>query len=293
MNLFTSSSNVDIPHFIGKSLLACIFFFSIYNIYISNNSPHIIYFDSQYKNNISTAQRYLYDYPKSPIVIVGSSRAANLDILLLQKSDIFNLSFKASGPISGLSLIRKSELKPKIVLVEINSILYDVDSLLLEKVMATIPFRLKKVLPSLREEYQPVNVFFNILMNLYNRQRPVNVFDKQRFAKAVTIKKKVYSEHPDSNLLLKRLDKLSMLIEYLSNQGIKPIFFEMPMYSELQDSPRANKIRSAVLTRFPMGKYLWIEGLSVFDKGTSDGVHLTYAAGAQVTKSLIAKLNAL
>jgi len=268
----------------------CLILFLTYNLFISVNPPQITIFENQFKNNISTAQRYLYDHSNSSVVLVGSSLSAKLKDEMLLKNRIYNLAFRGFGPMTGLSLIVKSNAKPEKILIEINTIQSSIKDEFIQKLLSPMPYRLKNLFPALRDEYQPINVLINTLMNLSNNTRALNAYDKNRFEKAFRRKKKKYAKLPDQTMLSKRLDELGLLINELEKLDVKTVFFEMPIHEALQNSPSMNRIRSELKKKFPMEKYLWIEKISVSEPETSDGIHLTSKASIPVTKHLLSKL---
>ncbi len=196
MNLSISNSKSKSNRLIINSLFLCLILFLTYNIYICAKPPRITIFENQFKNNISTAQRYLYDHSNSPFVIVGSSLSAKLNNEILKKNRIYNLSLRGFGPMTGLSLITKSNAKPEKVFIEINTIQSSIKDEFLQKLISPMPYRLKKIFPALRDEYQPINVLINILMNLSNNTRVLNAYDKKRFEKAFRGRKKSIRSYP-------------------------------------------------------------------------------------------------
>ena len=152
---------------------------------------------------------------------------------------------------------------------------------------------LKKLFPCLRDEYQPINVFINTLLNLSNKNLSLNTFDKRRFKKAFATKKKKYANAPDMEVLSKRINELHLKINDLAGKGVKTILFEMPIHEDLRTSPSMNKIRSEIKKHFPKGEYIWLEDLSISAKETSDGIHLTSKAAITVTEHLVEKLKSI
>lgn len=285
--LFISNSNNHNRGFILKSVSLFLLLFLAYNFSIKFNPPRIVVFDNQYKNNIATAQRYIYDYSTVSKVIVGSSMSAFLNNELLLDNNVYNLALRGSGPMTGLYLIKEINSVPEIIIIETNAILLSIDNEFIDKLMSPVSFHLQKLFPCLRPEFQPINIFINSLLNLSQKKYSLNTFDRRRFNTAFHHKKKKFSKSPDPELISKQMIELQDKIIDLTKMGIKVVFFEIPIHDELRTSTFMNKLRSELKMRFPEDKYTWIDELSILENETSDGIHLTTKAGNNVTKQLL------
>lgn len=275
---------------------------------------------SMWQGNSYILEQYFLRSRYSSVVIVGSSLSVMLDF---KNNDgcIYNLSLAGDSALTGLRTITLATSKPKKVFVEINVPDRAINDKLIKKshegLVGFAPIFYTKNIPmnlflSLINGAQQANqnrlrkkdLFIpkkefkeNLLVaneesnshkfNKYIEEEPVNNkldngFNSQN-QDAIALKEKELSELVPNLILESNLNEFKLLVESLESKGVEIVFFEMPIQSSLEYSPRVKQIRHAFKQAFPNYSFLSFEMLSKgVSVNTRDGVHLTPEAASGV-----------
>ena len=149
---------------IWRPVLIFLFLMSFYQVLVSGGVVPASDGSSVNQGNIVKAQRYVYqDDSDLKMVMVGSSLAANLNEKYIGEG-VKSVALGGRSSQTGLEIVKRSNSKPRVVLVEINdTILRKIDADLLDSLYHPIFYWMCKYLPMMREEYRPISVFIDYL----------------------------------------------------------------------------------------------------------------------------------
>ncbi len=268
-----------------KLFLFFILFLGLYSLLLINISPTRIPKQSWWQHNRIRAEAFLTEGKDAKFIITGSSMSDRM--IPKPDSGWFNLSLVGEGPLTGLSVLAKSDLKPKFVLIEVNQLSVKENTKFAED--NTEPFFVytHRNFPILRSQNQPFNFLAGAFLDL-PAYFPILKAQKQEIiiSNHLDSEKKLKAEHLEEVIrwygapvekikLDQRVSALSSLLQILSERGIRPIFFEIPMHPKILSSPKETKTRETMRENFPESKYIWYTA-----KGgpfeDSDALHLTY-----------------
>ena len=78
-----------------------------------------------------------------------------------------------------------------------------------------------------------------------------------------------------SKLLNQQINKLRSYVTYFRDQGVKIVFYEMPIDEKLKETKRYLNIKRAFQKEFPSTEYNYILTPQSFVFKSKDGIHLT------------------
>jgi hypothetical protein len=262
-----------------NKLLKIVFLFLIlsivYNIYIIIYSPKITIFQNQWQQNYSFAQDFIYENNKTNNIIVGSSMAARMKNDFLP-NNYSNLSFGGGSSLTGLEIIKKTGYIPKYIYIENNIIFRGKDITMIDNLFYPILWKLKKIVPALKEKYQPLNIILSNLKGSYGKSHKEHMLvkrDNDIFNMMIGRQKLNY----DKNLTnySNKLNDLKSLIKHFEDKGTIVVFFEMPIDSDLASSIQSLEQRKIIKNSF---NNKWLP-LPINNKYiTGDGIHLLYSS---------------
>lgn len=241
------------------------------------------------QNNIVKAQRYVYQENSDlKMVMVGSSLAANIDVKDIG-GGVKSIALGGGASQTGLEIVKRSNSKPRIVLVEINdTIARAVDKDLVDSLYHPVFYWLRRYLPVLRNEYRPVSVFIDYLKNRSPQNRKLSKeeldslelryltpeLSKQSIQTTVDIESKPLSEK-DANNIKKEADLIKTQIAQLQkNAGVKVVLFDIPQESRVDSALRRKQVRKLMQQLFPPDSFEWLRPLRTREWRTNDGIHL-------------------
>lgn len=276
MRLFIFNSK---EHFIPRTAMTLLLLLGAWICLVGLAKPTSHVTQSPWQFNVIAAQRVMWEKPD--IVMVGSSLSARIKPELLPDG-MGNLSFSGGSALTGLEIISLGEMKPKQVWIEINFIHRSLDKEFTSALFAPVISQARKVVPALREENRPYNIFISLLSEP-KAQRPLQTIaeEKERYAKNIGrilgVQKKDYAMI--SKYLPDRLEKLDEYISSLRKEGVQVVFHEIPVHPELAVMPRALVIKETLLERYPPEPGItWIDSPNPGRFATTDGLHLTPAS---------------
>jgi hypothetical protein len=267
-----------------RSVLIALAMVLVYNTCLrSSYFRNLFSVQSQWQNNLITAQRYTLADTAPKIVLVGSSLSAQIPKRLLEP-DIYNLSFAGGSLFTGLELVESAKAAPHLVVIEMNILFRNADPQLLENISRPVFAKLRPMVPALQEQWQPANVLAGKLTRVPLEKLSVmksrlcspsissNEDDLHKRMVAIALENNRTPLPPDE--LTRQIALLRQHIPKLQARGIQCAFLEMPTDSAIAASPRCAAIRAKMLEEFPTTKYLWISPDQKHTYLTTDGQHL-------------------
>ncbi|MGZ4961794.1 MAG: hypothetical protein ACXWBP_07380 [Limisphaerales bacterium] len=266
-----------------RSLIIALAVLVVYNVcLLSPRFRNFYSIQSQWQNNLITAQKYALANPAPDVVLVGSSLAAQMPKKSLEPG-VYNLSFAGGSMFTGLELIESAKVKPKLVAIEINVISKKSDQQVIENVSRPVFAWLRGFAPAFQEQFQPANLVAGRLT-----RAPIEKISeiKSRFSHKETkqesdIFKRMLNIALENNstpvepaLMSEQLAALHQHVKRLQKQGVRCAFVEMPVDSKLAKATRCTEIRTKLLEDFPPTQYQWIIPEQNHNYATTDGQHL-------------------
>lgn len=250
----------------------------------------------QWQDNLIKAEKYLLHSDTSKqFVIVGSSLSCRL-IMDSLPANFINLSFGGLSLFDGLEIIKTKQRKPAIVFIETNIIKKPSSPEFLKKVKNPFMLAFKKSIPALEEVNQPSTLMGNycqfkidtvvtnpFLVWIFNPvvdklNSTITKTKKSEYNTLVTdFNQKAFNEYNTpvpSELLQKQISQLKLTIKQLEKEGVRFVFFELPMYAKTENSIQMQQIRNGLNQSFPKGTYIYMQQPNYSNYVTSDGMHL-------------------
>ena len=245
-----------------------------------------------WQGNTIKAQQFIYGEPGKNI-IVGSSLSNRLVMDSLQ--GMINLSFSGQGIFDGLSVLNNNNAMPGTVYIETNIMSTKENENFTSYINSPILNPLKRAIPSLRDEYQPVGILGEIIIRTFKPEASgenldVNNVASQEggddtfFQKMLSLQAEDYSLAPDTAALRSSFEALARQVENLEKNGTRVVFFEMPVNETLCDLPEPQMIRDYYRRYFPESRYTYIRVPHCAGYKTTDGAHLGGAEALRFTK---------
>ena len=273
-----------------RPVLIFLFLMSFYHVLVSGGVLPASDGASVMQNNIVKAQRYVYqDDSDLKMVIVGSSLAANLNVKHIGEG-VKSIALGGGSSKTGLEIIKRSNSKPPIVLVEMNdTIVRKIDADLLDSLYHPIFYRMRQYLPMMREEYRPVSVFINFLksrsqQNLKMMTREAldslegrNItpeLSQKAIQMTVDIESTPLSEK-DAETMKQEAELIkTQIAEIKKNIGAKVVLFDIPLESRVNAAIRRKQVRELAKKLFPPDRFEWLPPPKEREWRTNDGIHL-------------------
>lgn len=235
--------------------------------------PSIGMATNQWQDNLVKAQTFLYA-EKADTAMVGTSLSARIirDSIPMVKS----VSFGGCSVEDGLRIISHKKPLPDYVLVETNLIFQEGNKELVSRLTeGTMPV-IRERIPSLREQYEPICLVASLLMKAshINPQAGMAIVDTLLLNES--IKHKIAEDKiRDDATIAERLSAVRTLTSRLESQGVKFVFFEMPVNEKLIHLKEYEQTRKVVKEAFPPNKYHYLP-TDTTKYLTTDGIHLDY-----------------
>lgn len=284
---------------IRKALLTALILLLLHAVFVYVNPIS----SSQYawQGNTIKAQHFIYG-EHSENIIVGSSLSNRLVMDSLQ--GMINLSFSGQGIFDGLSVLNHNKAVPGTVFIETNIMSRGENVNFTSYVNSPILNPLKRAIPSLRDEYQPIGIFGEIIIRTFKPEASgenldVNNMASQEggddtfFQKMLSLQAEDYSVTPDTAALQSSFETLASEVENLEKNGVRVVFFEMPVNETLCDLPEPQMIRDYYRRYFPESRYTYIRVPNCAGYKTTDGAHLGVAEALRFTKFFKQQVEAL
>lgn len=227
----------------------------------------------QWQDNVIKTQQFIYA-ENADTIMVGTSLSARIirDSIPFVKS----VSFGGCAVEDGLNLILAKREVPRYVLVETNLILNPGNDELVSKHTKGVVPVIKRWIPSLREQYEPICLFASLMLKStgINAQAGNTTVDPDLLDKSVQRWKEEDTLVPDE-LVERRINAIKELINNLEAKGTRFIFFQMPVNERLLRLKSFEQTREALQREFPVDQYVYMPS-DTASYLTTDGVHLDY-----------------
>jgi hypothetical protein len=257
---------------IKKALILGLILSLIYSLFIAKF--RLNWNSAQYdlQENIIKSQNYTFDDKNYGSVIVGSSLSARLDLTNIP--NIYNLSMAGGSLFDGLNIIQQKTGLPQKVYIEMNVAERPANEMLLESIKNPISSAIKKNIPIIREENQPVGVLISYIFYKLEGKNAVHKKDDAVLQKLVEEEIVQNQKNMDSTAINENFKNLKIAIQELEKKGVKVIFFEIPVNERVCGLMRPSQIRNAFFANFPANKYKYILQPNCTGYQTTDGKHL-------------------
>ncbi len=227
----------------------------------------------QWQDNIVKAQTFLYA-DRADTVMVGTSLSAR--IIRDSIPSVKSVSFGGCAVEDGLRIISSKDKLPKYVLVEANLMYQTGNSELVSKLTEGAMPMIRKWIPSLREQYEPICLLASLLMSSgsINPQAGAKKVDRKVLEDGIRqyIKEDRVMGTDEAE---QRRRTLKALIGQLEAQGVKFVFFEMPVNKRLYHLRMFDQMRQMMSTDFPQDSYCYLPA-DTSTYLTTDGKHLDF-----------------
>lgn len=256
---------------IKKTLLCCLVLLCVHAALIAW-MPHLGKPTHQFQDNVVKVQSFLYD--RSPYVIVGTSLSAR--ILKDSIPDVSSIAFGGSSVENGLRLVLTKPVLPRVLFVETNLILRESDSTFIEQAVHPLMFQWKRLLPSFREQYQPICLFADAVFRLsgINPQSGAAKINRDFLNRSIGMKIASDTLYHTA-YACKRMERIDGLLNEIEKRGTRLVFFEMPVHDELKNLGSFDQVRTLIHSRYPDAQYSYIP-CDTASYITTDGIHLDY-----------------
>lgn len=235
------------------------------------------------ETNYVKVEKYVYHDSKIDVLLVGSSRTAKLDPQYIS-DDAANLGMRGLSSATGLELVKKTKLKPSIVLVEINETIGRQDEDLIQSLFNPFNYYIRLYFPMFRTEYRPVSVFIQAVRNFLEKADIISLeeIDQQRinldFRETIVKEAIQENEQPLSEekkaTLRRDAESIKSQIEAIENSGIQVVLYNVPGDPRIDNTRKQRQEQEFLQTLFPPDKFEWLPEPPEREWTTSDGTHL-------------------
>ncbi len=278
---------------IKKSILIGVILLLAFEIFIRVGNINWDTSQNDKSANLISAQNYIYNLSKEKIandtVVIGSSISRKLTNELLGHNYV-NLAFNAWSSYDGLELVKRTNTKPKCLLIEMNvvgnqSLQEDVVSSL-----SPVSFNTNRIFKSFQLQNQPVGLVVGSIKNMLKAKMEEMKKKKRDNLELYNYnlsmeKKKMENPLPDS-VFTNRFKVLKELVDGFKNQGIKIVFFEVPFDKELSNTKEVLTTRKFYYQYFPKSEYKYVDLPAENNYVFSDGIHLSLQSAPLYTAYL-------
>ena len=283
---------------IYKSIVTALILCSAYSVIAYRNLDSAIRPLNQRQGNLVKCQEYVFrDCESAEHIITGSSMAYRLRDEFLPPS-YYNLALGGQSSFIGLELVNRSPSTPKVVFVEMNTVLRSFSTSLIDGIFERPNYDVKKNVLITRDKFQFIPFLINQANQCFSKSdaqtKSTNSdpkIDQATLRKRVDLQKASYSKLPSQEKMQWGFDRLDKSIAALENKNIRIVFFEMPMHPELRDSKLFSTLRKQLSERFPPSEYQYILVQEPRNFTTTDGLHLIDSSAKKMAEYLVSEFN--
>jgi hypothetical protein len=229
----------------------------------------------QWQENLIKAQRVAYGEVQPAAIVVGSSKLARVTF----DGDVYNLALNGGGSLTGLDVILRAGVRPRIVVIEIgDSIVREPDEAFLGALFGTVNHALRRRIPILRDEYQP-GVLVNYVAQTWASRHSGLQDDAVRpelLGQLLDAQRAAHARPADAAVMARVIGELRAAITALRAADIAVVLVEPPEHPDLWTSPMSTGIRE--LLRAAFTDVAWFPDPDLAGYQTTDGVHLDRAS---------------
>jgi len=267
-----------------KTLIAALVLFVGYNLFLRYAHPVPGPGQQQWQKNTILMQDYVDYHQGDPVVIVGTSLSARLYNSILPKG-YYNLSLAGGSIYEGLSVIMHTPKKPKYLFIESNIFYKYLDKDAIANVFDPFSEKLRKTIPSFREENQPANLITPLLSKTpKNPNTGPSTADADIRNMLLKERIKEYQTVPANDDMTINLKLLKSYINGLQSQGIKVVLYEIPMNCALYATPRYAVPKKIITDALPASEYKWMEKADCAAYQYADGSHMELGSAGDFVK---------
>ena len=245
------------------------------------------------QNNIVKAEEFLYENgQKADTIVVGSSMSNRLLFDSLP-GHYYNLALEGLSSADGLGLIVRAKHRPRLVLIETNSMDRLPDTAFSEALTKPALSVIRKYMPLTRLKYQPVGVVKALIRDWSAEKRSTvetESIDTSFVSKLIQARLIDMNRIPPENEMQAKIDVSAAYIKSLQASGTQVIFFEMPTDPRVRNTILSGRVRKLVGSTFPESAYPYVQFPADFYQ-TTDGVHLPWSECARYTRYLYTQLS--
>ena len=246
------------------------------------------------QRNTVKAEEFLYENgAQADTIIVGSSMSNRLlfDSLPGHAGHYYNLSLEGMASVDGLHLITYSRYRPKLILVEINTLDRKADTTFFHKFVEPGWSQIRQYVPFMRLKYQPIGVMKALLRDWRGGGSDdiVENVDTAFVTRLVRERLSQTNDKPQYSALQATINEANPYVKTLRTEGTQLIFFEMPTDSRIRKSNVSTRLRELVLEKFPASDFRHIPFPNDTYQ-TTDGVHLPRNECVRYTRYLYEEL---
>ena len=181
----------------------------------------------------------------------------------------------------GLRITECKSHLPRYILVEDNLLLHHGNKALVATLTEGLLPTVKRWIPSLREQYQPICILASMLLRSgnINPQAANSVIDMDLLNDRIAQLQREDFRIDDEDLE-RQLATVKELMAHLEEQGVTFVFFEMPINERLYHLNKYAQTRDILRREFPASKYRYLPS-DTTRYLTADGEHLDFT-GQQV-----------
>lgn len=258
---------------------------AIYATAIALWRPTIRLYPDQDAYNLARAERVLIGEGHPDTVILGSSLGVRIPDDWLPVGWL-NASLGGKGAATGLALLRASSMRPRRILVEVNTFELAPDLAFVQEAQGPIPLGLRALVPGLRSEYRPINLLLSLAGRAHGGAHAhrgsgslaVACLALQAQANGDVVAAEIVrrevatlTARPEPSGFAARMAEWRVALDAERARGTEVILFEWPVDPEVMRSPRAAAIRATVTETLPTLRFLSLDGAGL---ATEDGLHL-------------------
>lgn len=279
---------------IRKSIITVLLLCIIYSVIAYLNLDSEIRPLNQRQGNLVKCQEYVFqDSATAKYVITGSSMSYRLRQTFLPPG-YYNLALGGHSSFLGLELVNRSPDLPKVVFVEMNTIVRSINSSFVDEIFDRPSYDIKKHVVITRDKFQ----FFPFLVNKAHQYvsegdaAESNVkIDEATLQKRIDLLKNSFCKLPTESRLLLCFSKLRRLVAELESKNVRVVFFEMPMHPEIRGSELFTVLNNKFKENFPSSKYQYILPPLCEESDTTDGIHLVASSAKEMASYLVTQFN--
>lgn len=248
---------------------------------------------NQNQSNLIKAERLIFEHnPSLSTIIVGSSLSYRLSARVIGPG-VFNFSLGGETQLTGLEILIRSGIVPKVLLVETNILTKKSNEPFVDSLFHPLAFSLKKMFPFLREEFQPTTVLHSIIRRRWGRtdgERLAVKPDQRVFEQLLLNQLETYCRFESEAFQRGQIDHLFSMLGNFDLKKTKIFLIQMPIDPQLRSLPRNQSLQNELKIRANARNYAWIQPPSDESFDTTDGIHLSNDAAARYSAFLAQQL---
>ena len=242
-----------------------------------------------WKKNRNTVAMYLQN-PKAPVVFTGSSLTVTLEFNEANEC-VYNLGLIGESALTGIDIISDSEHKPSVVFVEVNFPGRESNKTLIKEASGFLARNFPEFTYT-----PPISLVGNMLASLHHlfKDKPpqedgsnAKPDPEEARKKELTLQLELFNVPLPPVLLTTKIDEFRAKVKNLENNGVRVVFFEMPVHPDLENSNQAVQVRTAFRSAFPDNTFIGFEELANgVEVNPADGLHLNVVGATGVIRNL-------